>query len=98
MTTKKINMALQVLPQARDKGTYELVDRAIEEIQASGLVYKVCPFETVVEGTLDEMLDLVKKVHAVLDKNGTENLMTYIKLQTVFQKDVTIEDKMHKYE
>lgn len=95
---KIINLALQVLPQADDKATYDLVDCAIAEIQASGLKYKVCPFETVIEGEYDEVMALVKRVHEVLEKNGTKKLMTYIKIQTVFQEDVRIEDKMHKYE
>ncbi|MFV0289637.1 MAG: MTH1187 family thiamine-binding protein [Mangrovibacterium sp.] len=94
---KTINLALQVLPQAQNKNTYALVDSAIEIIAASGLKYKVCPFETVVEGTFDEVMLVVKKVHEQLELNGTETLMTYIKIQTNFQSDVTIEDKMEKY-
>ena len=98
MNQKRVNLALQVLPQAEGKDSYDLVDLAIKEISASGLKYKVCPFETVVEGTYDEVMALVKRVHGVMEKNGTEKLMTYIKIQTVFHADVTIEDKMHKYE
>ncbi|WP_163713738.1 thiamine-binding protein [Mangrovibacterium lignilyticum] len=98
MTHKKINLALQVLPQAEGKNSYDLVDDAIAEIEASGLKYKVCPFETVIEGYYDEVMDLVKRVHIALEKSGTKKLMTYIKIQTVFQEDVTIEDKIHKYE
>ena len=90
-------MALQVLPQAEGKNSYELVDTAIHLIQESGLTYQVCPFETVIEGKFDELMDLVKRIHQELEKNGTEKLMTYIKIQTVFQQDVTIDDKMHKY-
>ncbi len=92
-----INLALQVLPQAEGKNSYDLVDCAIAEIEASGLAFKVCPFETVIEGEFDEIMALVKKIHQVLEKNGTEKLMTYIKIQTVFQTDVTIQDKMAKY-
>ncbi|WP_423127002.1 thiamine-binding protein [Gaoshiqia sp. Z1-71] len=97
-TKNKINLALQVLPQAEGIDSYDLVDLAIAEIGASGLKYKVCPFETVIEGTYDEVMALVKRVHEVLEKNGTQKLMTYIKIQTVFQSDVTIDDKMAKYE
>ena len=97
MKENKINLAIQVLPQAEGKNSYELVDSAIEVIQASGLKYKVCPFETVIEGEYDEIMALVKRVHEELEKRGTEKLMTYMKIQTVFQQDVTIDDKMHKY-
>ncbi len=98
MRQNKINVALQVLPVAEGKDSYELVDLAIAEISGSGLKYKVCPFETVIEGTYDEVMALVKRVHEVLEANGTEKLMAYLKIQTVFQADVTIEDKMSKYE
>lgn len=97
MSENKINMALQVLPQAEGKDSYALVDEAIKIIQDSGLTYQVCPFETVIEGNFDELMEVVKEVHQVLEKNGTKKLMTYIKLQTVFQEDVTIDDKMKKY-
>jgi uncharacterized protein YqgV (UPF0045/DUF77 family) len=50
--TNIINAAIQVLPRSATKGTYELVDLAIELIQHSGLNYRVCPFETVVEDHL----------------------------------------------
>ena len=37
MIDKKINVAIQVLPRSAKMGTYELVDKAIEVIQKSGL-------------------------------------------------------------
>ncbi len=97
MEENKINLALQVLPQAEGKNSYDLVDIAIKLIEESGLTYQVCPFETVIEGKFDELMALVRRIHQELAKNGTEKLMTYMKLQTVFQQDVTIQDKMHKY-
>lgn len=93
----KINVALQVLPRAKDKNTYQLVDKAIEMIQKSGLKYQVCPFETVIEGYYDEIMDLVKKVHEQCYASGTETMMTYIKIQSSAKGDVTIDDKMEKY-
>ena len=97
MGENTINMALQVLPQAEGKNSYDLVDSAIQVIHESGLKYQVCPFETVIEGKYDELMALVKRVHHELEKKDTQKLMTYIKIQTVFQQDVTIDDKMHKY-
>jgi uncharacterized protein (TIGR00106 family) len=94
----KINLALQVLPRSKSKDTYALVDKAIEIIEKSGVKYKVCPFETVLEGYYDELMDIVKKVHETCYNAGTETMITYIKIQTSANKDVTIEDKMKKYE
>lgn len=97
MMTNKINLALQVLPRSSTKDTYELVDKAIEIIKQSGLKYKVCPFETVLEGYYDEIMAVVKKVHEQCYASGTETMMTYIKIQTAASADVAITDKMEKY-
>ena len=94
----QINLAIQVLPRSSTKGTYELVDVAIELIQKSGLKYRVCPFETVIEGYYDEVMKLVKDIHDAVYANGAEEMITNIKIQTRYNQDVFIEDKMEKYE
>ena len=98
MIDKKINVAIQVLPRSAKVGTYELVDRAIEVIQNSGLKYRVCPFETVVEGYYDEIMSLLKQIHEVIYANGAEEMITNMKIQTRYNEDVLIEDKMNKYD
>lgn len=98
MTDKLINVAIQVLPRSAKIGTYELVDRAIEVIQKSGLKYQVCPFETVIEGYYDEIMALLKEVHEVVYSFGAEEMITNVKIQTRYNQDVLIEDKMTKYE
>ena len=95
---KQINLAIQVLPRSSTKGTYELVDIAIELIQRSGLKYRICPFETVIEGQYDEIMKLVKDIHDAVYAGGAEEMITNIKIQTRYNQDVFIEDKMEKYE
>lgn len=98
MMNKKVNIAIQVLPRSSSKGTYELVDLAIELIQKSGLEYRVCPFETVVEGYYDEVMQLVKDIHEAVYLGGAEEIITNLKIQTRHNQDVLIDDKMYKYE
>jgi len=92
-----VNVALQVLPKSETKKTYDLVDDAIEVIQDSGLKYKVCPFETVIEGPYDQIMDIVEKVQEKCFENGADELLVYIKIQTRKNSKVTIDDKMAKY-
>ncbi len=94
----KVNAAFQVIPRSKDKNTYELVDVAIDVISKSGIKYRVCPFETVLEGDYNEIMALIKKVQEVLYENGTETMLSYIKIQSAADRDVTIEDKMKKYD
>lgn len=93
---KTVNIALQVLPSSSKHHPYDLVDKAIEVIAASGLNYQVTPFETVMEGSYEEIMEVIKKAQDACYAAGAESLMTYIKIQSSLN-DVTIDDKMHKY-
>ena len=96
-TKNKINVAIQVLPESEGKIKYELVDKAIEAIKETGFKHEVCPFETVVECTYNELPVLLEKVHEACKKAGTEKMLTNLKIQVNFENEVTIEDKMEKY-
>lgn len=94
---KTVNIALQVLPSSKSIHPYAIVDKAIEIIAASGLRYKVTPFETVMEGSYEEIMKVVKLAQEACYEAGADSLMTYIKIQSS-RTDVSIEDKMEKYE
>lgn len=93
----KINLALQILPSVPNDQVYAVVDQAINVIQASGLPYKVCPFETVIEGTYEETMEVVRKAQEVCFSAGASQLLVYIKMQIKKDEDVRIEDKIGKY-
>jgi len=95
--TNKINVAIQVLPEADSKIKYELVDKAIEAIQNTGYKYRVCPFETVVECRFNELSNLIETVHDACQHAGTEKMLVNMKIQSNFTNNVSIEDKMEKY-
>ena len=94
---KVVNIALQILPTSKTVHPYSIVDKAIEVIANSGLRYKVTPFETVMEGSYDKIIEVVKKAQEACYEAGADSLMTYVKIQTS-KSDVSIEDKMEKYE
>ncbi len=94
----KINVAVQVLPEADGKVKYNLVDGAIEAIQKLGFAYRVCPFETVVECSYEEFPGLMETIHQACHDAGTERMITNLKIQVEFEQDVTIDDKMEKYD
>ncbi|WP_439185203.1 thiamine-binding protein [Carboxylicivirga taeanensis] len=95
---KIVNVAVQVLPMSKTHEMYDMVDAAIELIQKSGLKHKVTPFETVIEGAYGEVMELVEAVQQACYNNGAENLLCNLKIQSHQVEDVTIEDKVAKYE
>lgn len=94
---KWVNVAVQVLPVSSLKNSYDIVDQAIKVIHDSGVKYKVCPFETVMEGEYDVLMEIVKKVQDICYKSGANNMMCYVKVQSSAVNKVTIEDKIGKY-
>lgn len=96
MKDLKINVAIQLLPTKATADKIELIDKAIDCIEASGLNYKVCPFETVVEGTYDEIFNLVNTIRTSTLSNGCEELLINMKLHAA-TRDLFFEDKLEKY-
>lgn len=94
---KKINMAIQVLPKSNTQNPYAIVDKAIEVIKNSGVKYVVCPFETVMEGEYDQLMQIAKEVQEACYNAGATELLTYFKIQTSSLTNVNIDDKIGKY-
>lgn len=91
-----INVGIQVLPFSKKKDTYGLVDKAIEAIEASGVKYEVDALETVMEGELDDLLEVVKKaVYACVDA-GAEEVAANVKIH-YRPAGTSIEEKVGKY-
>ncbi|MCL1631073.1 thiamine-binding protein [Sporolactobacillus sp. CPB3-1] len=90
------NVGLQILPFSKKKDTYALVDEAIKVIQESGVKYEVTAMETILEGELDELLEVVKKtIHATVEA-GADEVAAEVKIHFRPQ-GTSIEEKVGKY-
>ncbi len=91
---RTVNVGVQVLPLVEN--VYEVVDRAIEVIARSGVKYEVGPMETVMEGPLDQLLEVAKQAHLACLEAGAGKVMTIIKIGDG-QQGTTIDEKVSKY-
>ncbi len=91
---RSVNVAVQVLPLSDE--VYPVVDRAIDVIRASGFKYEVGAMETVMEGPLDELLEVAKQAHLACFAAGAEQVVTVIKIGDR-ATGTTIEEKTGKY-
>jgi uncharacterized protein YqgV (UPF0045/DUF77 family) len=94
----KVNIALQVLPASKELHPYAIVDKAIKIIEDSGIKYRVCPFETVMEGDYDRIMEIVKKIQIECLNSGADSMISNLKIQIDKYNDVSIEDKTAKYD
>lgn len=92
--SRTVTVAVQVLPLCNDP--YPVVDRAIEAIQQSGVKHEVEPMETVMEGELDQLLQVAKRAHEACFVEGVDRVVTIIKIGDA-RGGSTIAGKVAKY-
>ena len=93
------SVAIQVLPNVPDSDVFRVVDEVIAYIQKSGVKHVVTPFETVLEGDYDELMEIVKQCQLICIKAGAPSVMSYIKIHHNPNEGVwSIEEKTDKYQ
>jgi uncharacterized protein YqgV (UPF0045/DUF77 family) len=92
----QINAAIQLLPLSTVENRYDIVDNAILIIQQSGLHFKVCPFETVVEGNSQSVYQLIEKIQLEILRNGCDELILNVKIHAA-NRDLSFNEKLAKY-
>ena len=93
-------VAIQYLPMdaTSDEETCRVVDAVIAYIDSTGLDYFVGPFETTVEGSYDDCMEVLRNCQLVGARAGCGHVMTYAKIDYRPEGDVmTTERKIGKY-
>ncbi len=97
--TIEASVALQILPWIEMDGVYDIVDKVIEYVASTGVNYVVGPFETTMEGNLDQLLDIVKKAQHIAIEMGAPEVISMVKI--AYRPDsigsATIESKISKH-
>lgn len=93
------SVAIQVLP---DVGTHEevvrIVDEVIAYIKSTGLSSYVGPFETVLEGDYEQLMEIIKNCQYIAIEAGCPSLMSYVKIHFKPKGGVlTIDQKVTKH-
>lgn len=74
------SLAIQVLPKVEGEEVIRVVDEVIAYIKSTGLNTFVGPFETTVEGDLDELMDIAKECQKICIREGAPSVMSYMKV------------------
>ncbi|CAM3719126.1 thiamine-binding protein [Cohnella lubricantis] len=92
-------LSIQILPKlkAGDTDIIPYVDRAIDIIKESGVPYRVGPLETTMEGDLDELLDIVKRMNAAMFEIGSPSVLSQIKLSVSGSGEASMAKLLQKY-
>ena len=89
-----VTVSFEVIPLHEEP--FPIVDKAIEVVQASGVLYEVGPHETTMEGNLDQLLEIVKRGHRACFDAGAKRVVTVVKIVESVQGS-TIADHVAKF-
>lgn len=92
------SIAVQVVPKVGSEETIPIVDEVIAYLKSSGLHTAVGPFETVVEGDYDRLMELVKECSLICIRAGAPSVLTYVKISYNPDGVWTIDEKTKKHQ
>jgi uncharacterized protein YqgV (UPF0045/DUF77 family) len=74
-------LSIQILPKTKNnEDVIPYVDRAIQVIQESGVKYQVSSLETTMEGEIEQLLGIVKKMNDSMIEFGSPSVLSQIKI------------------
>lgn len=86
-----------IIPVGKGASIGDDVAKVLNIVDKSGLPYKINPMGTVVEGTWDAVMALIKKCHSTVLKGG-ERVVTTISIDDRKGKPGRIEEKVRSVE
>ena len=93
------SVAIQVLPQrVEQEKMLECVDAVIEYIASCGVKYTVGPFETVLEGDFEALMEIVRACFRICVAAGAPGVLGFVKVNYCPDGVLTIEEKTEKYQ
>ena len=93
MTDHLISLGIQIVPKSKEHDTYQLIDKAIEVVQNSGVKYLITPFETVMEGPYDLLIEIASSAQKAVLEAGADECLVYLRIHYRTEGDVTFEEK-----
>ncbi len=92
------SVAIQVLPKvAESEETVRIVDAVIAYIRSQNVHMEVDPFETVMEGDYDQLMEIVKNCQQICIDAGAPSVMSYVKINYAPKGVMTMEFKTGKH-
>ena len=93
ITPHRITLGIQIVPIHPTRDSYQLIDAAIDVISHSGIRHQVTPFETVMEGTYDQLMTIAREAQLAAIRAGADECLVYYRIHYRQNRDVTFEEK-----
>ena len=92
-------MQIEILPLGTGTPSVSsYVAQAMKVVQESGLPHQLTPMATVVEGEVDELLNLARRIHEVPFEAGAQRVVTIITIDDRRDKPLSLQGKVRSVE
>jgi len=88
-----LQITIMPSPPKEGTGVSEYVAKALELVKSSGLKYELSPTATIIEGDLERLFEIAKKVHEISFEYGAGRVVTVIMIDDRRDKEITMEYK-----
>ena len=86
-----------IVPLGKTPGIGDDVAKVLKIVDNSGLSYRITPMSTIVEGSWDDVMALIKKCHSIVLKSG-ERVVTSITIDDRKRRKNMMEEKIRSVE
>jgi uncharacterized protein (TIGR00106 family) len=84
-------LEISVIPVGTNTASFSsYVTNAVQLIQQNGLQYQVTPTATVIEGNLDQLMDIAKQIHQNTMTSGANRVITNICIDDRADKNLNL--------
>lgn len=89
-------LEISVVPVGSNTASFSTnVTKAVELIKGKGLNYQVTPTATVIEGNIDQLMDIAKDIHQNEITNGTKRVITNISIDDRVDKPLSLTQQVN---
>ncbi len=89
----KATAELQIVPIGEGISVRHHIARVVEILNSKGFIVETHASGTNLEGELHEILAVVEELHETLHQQGVVRLLSYLKLETRTDKEITLAGK-----
>ncbi|MCD8502446.1 MAG: MTH1187 family thiamine-binding protein [Bacillaceae bacterium] len=88
-------LEISVVPVGTETTSFSShVTNAVSIIKEMGLTFEVTPTATVIEGELDELMEVAKLIHRNELNNGTKRVITNISIDDRIDKPISLKEQV----
>lgn len=88
-------MEISVVPVGTNSASFSsVVTNAVRIIEEKGLNYQITPTATVIQGDVEELMDVAKAIHRTSLSNGIDRLVTNICIDERTDKEMKLDQQV----